>query len=81
MDLAYKLFASLLVAERLELPLAADTRHDEVSFLILMDVAGGDELREQVDRCVTLRLLRLHHLDLCLEGIELHELGLCSLLF
>ena len=72
---------SLFTLVRLELALATYTRHDEAAILLLMDEAGGDELREQVDRCVTLSLLGLQHIDLGFEGIVLHELGLGSLLF
>ena len=72
---------SLLVTVRFELPLAADTRQGEAAFLILVNEASGNELPEQVDCRITLSLAVLHHLDLGLEGVELHELGLGSLLF
>ena len=66
---------------RLELSFATDARHDKAPILLLVDEAGGNKLPEQVDRCITLRVLGLHLLNLGLKGVKFHELGLGSLLF
>ena len=65
----------------LELAITADTRHDKAAIILLGDKTSGNELLEQVNCCVSLRFLGLQIIDLGFEGIELHYLGLGSLLF
>ena len=71
----------LLVIERLELPLAVDTRNGEVAVVVLRNEASLHELGEQVHRCIALTLVLLHHVDLRFEGIILTELRSGSLSF
>ena len=70
----------LRILEGLELAFTADARHHEFALLVLDHEARGDELLQQVDGGISMRLLRLHRLDLGLEGVVLHELGLGALL-
>ena len=72
---------SLLALIRLEFAIAADTRHYEAAIHLLSDKTSGNELLEQVNCCVSLRFLGLQIIDLGLEGIVLHDLGLGPLLF
>ena len=70
------LIVILLLLERLELALATDAGHDEVAVLVLSDEASADELREQIEGCLSFAFAVLHHLHLGLEDNILRELCL-----
>ena len=60
---------------RLELPLLADAGHHEAAVLVLLDVAGVEELLEQVGGSVSVLPLLLHHVEPLLEAVVVGQLG------
>ena len=64
---------------RLELPLLADAGHHEAAVLVLLDVAGVEELLEQVGSGVAILPLLLHLVEPLLEAVIVCQLG-CDLL-